>query len=200
MAPPKSEFEREMAVLEGELKRLEAEWNMFLAGRLPRLPWETRKRVEQLVKKHDRAPTRNTADTFRFGTIQSLFAKFLELWDRQLQAKEMGRPVMGQQQQSVAAGQIAGAKERLAKRKEAGVNMRDPDQQADQVQALFEQLSEARRNAGERPIPFDRFQALVKAQVKQHGEGGKHDVAFRIGVKDGKVNLTVKAVKEGEDE
>ena len=28
--------------LEAEIRRLEAEYNMFFAGRLPRLPWETR--------------------------------------------------------------------------------------------------------------------------------------------------------------
>ena len=37
--------------LEAELKRLEAEYNMFFAGRLPRPPWETRGRVEALVKR-----------------------------------------------------------------------------------------------------------------------------------------------------
>ncbi len=36
------------------IKRLEAEYNMFFAGRLPRPPWETRGRVEALIKRHDR--------------------------------------------------------------------------------------------------------------------------------------------------
>jgi hypothetical protein len=34
----RSEFERELQLLEVELKRLEAEYNMFFAGRLPRCP------------------------------------------------------------------------------------------------------------------------------------------------------------------
>jgi hypothetical protein len=37
-----SDFDRRMQQLEGEIKRLEAEYNMFFAGRLPRLPCETR--------------------------------------------------------------------------------------------------------------------------------------------------------------
>ena len=53
---PPSEFERELQRLEVELKRLEAEYTMFFAGRLPRPPWETRSRVEALVKQYDRAP------------------------------------------------------------------------------------------------------------------------------------------------
>ena len=53
---------RDLQTLEVALKQLEAEYNMFFAGRLPRLPWETRARVEALVKKHDRSFIRNTAD------------------------------------------------------------------------------------------------------------------------------------------
>lgn len=62
MPPPRSDFDREMQVLEGEIKRLEAEYNMFFAGRLPRLPWETRTRVEALVKRYDWMHIQNTAD------------------------------------------------------------------------------------------------------------------------------------------
>jgi len=42
-----NEFDRQMQQLEAEIKKLEAEYNMFFAGRLPRLPWETRKRIEE---------------------------------------------------------------------------------------------------------------------------------------------------------
>jgi len=74
------------------LKTLEAEYNMFFAGRLARPPWETRARVEAIVKQCDRAHTRNTADRFRFLTLQSRFAAFVDLWDRGMRAREEGRP------------------------------------------------------------------------------------------------------------
>ena len=35
--------ERELKILEGELRQLEAEYNMYFAGRLPRPPVETRR-------------------------------------------------------------------------------------------------------------------------------------------------------------
>ena len=72
MAPKGSEFEQAMARLEAELKRLEAEY-MFFAGRLPRLPWETRARVDKLVKQCDRMHIRNTAEKFRFSTLQARY-------------------------------------------------------------------------------------------------------------------------------
>ena len=40
-----------------------------------------------------------------------------------------------------------------------------------------------------KPVEFDRFTAVVQAQVKKLGEGGK-EVAFRVSVKEGRVTLT----------
>ena len=87
-----SEFDRDMTRLEAEIKKLETEYNLFFAGRLRRLPWETRARVEQLVKRYDRMNLSNTAQRFRFSTVQSRFMSFCELWERNLRAKEEGGP------------------------------------------------------------------------------------------------------------
>jgi hypothetical protein len=47
---PPSTIDRDLTRLEADLKQLEAEYNMFFAGRLPKPPWETRARVEAEVK------------------------------------------------------------------------------------------------------------------------------------------------------
>ena len=78
-------------LLEAELKRLEAEYNMFFGGQLPRPPWETRNRVEGLVKRLDRRPPSNYGARFRFTTLQSRFMAFIGLWDRRLRAREEGQ-------------------------------------------------------------------------------------------------------------
>ena len=67
------DIERELQVLEVELKRLEAEYNMYFAGRLPRPPWETRKRVEGMVKRIDRQHIGNYGFRFKFSTLQARF-------------------------------------------------------------------------------------------------------------------------------
>ena len=43
---------------------------MFFAGRLPRPPWETRGRVEAMVKRLDRTHINNYGGRFRFTTLQ----------------------------------------------------------------------------------------------------------------------------------
>ncbi len=44
-------------------------------------------------------------------------------------------------------------------------------------------------------MPFHKFADLVKAQVKQLRDKGNPEVAFRVAVKDGKVNFTAKGSK-----
>jgi hypothetical protein len=259
---PVSDFDREMTRLEGEIKRLEVEYNMFFAGRRPRLPWETRARVEQLVKHYDRMNLSNTAQRFRFSTVQSRFVTFCELWERNLRAKEEGRgprptlavaPVAEAPSSPPppldAAGRESGAepaspiletapttdRDETQPATPAAVNVAAPpvrevaaervqptapiersrpgaiqlpssfaparaamdstrigdfSRDSDRVSALYDELTRARREAGEAPMPFDRFATVIKAQVAKLGGG--EDVAFRVSVNQGKVTLMAK--------
>ena len=67
----------------------------------------------------------------------------------------------------------------------------------DKVHALYDSLMEARRGLGEDVVPFHRFAALVKDQVTKLRDSGSREVAFRVAVKDGKVNFTVRGLKGG---
>jgi hypothetical protein len=198
-----------MTKLEAELKRLEAEYNMFFAGRLPRLPWETRARVDALIKQYDRQHIPNTAQKFRFGTLQSRYAAFCDLWERALKAREEGRPHRGARGGGAAAPPApampaaASGAERAAQKEPkeprprvvAAAAIKDPAKDADRLKELYEQLSSARQKAGEKPLPFDSFAKVVRAQVNKLG-GGASGVAFKVAVEGGKVTLTAK--KDGD--
>lgn len=196
MPPKSSEFDQEMARLEAEIKRLEAEYNMFFAGRLPRLPWDTRKRVDELIKRYDRMTISNTAARFRFATLQSRYAAFCDLWERTLRAREEGRPQGGRRPASAAPPPAPPprAEAPASPVVVAATSLRDPAREAERMQELYERLSAARAEAGEPPVAFDRFQAVVQAQVNKLGAGA-HDVTFRVAVHGGKVVLTAKADK-----
>jgi hypothetical protein len=190
-------------VLEAELKRLEAEYNMFFAGRLPRLPWEQRSRVETLMKRHDRAPLLNTGERFRFNTLQTRFAKFCELWERQLATLEGARPGArrprgGAPPPSSRPAPIepshpaaeASTPRRDTPKLVAVANLHDTASQHEKVQALYEKLVEARQSVGQPAVAYERFEELVRAQLSKFGGG---EVSFRVVLKDGKVSLTAKA-------
>jgi hypothetical protein len=186
-----TEVERDMQRLEAEMKRLEAEYNMFFSGRLPKPPWETRGRVDALVKQYDRAHIRNTGDRFRFLTLQSRYAAFIDLWDRGLRAKEEGRsgPFVHQRADKPAA------KKKPENRILHVASFSDPLREPDKLHDLYDSLVEARRELGEEALPYHKFADLVKNQVKKLREGGSPEVAFRVAMKDGKVNFTARALK-----
>jgi hypothetical protein len=190
MAP--NDIDRELQVLEAELKRLEAEYNMFFAGRLPRPPWETRKHVETMVKRLDRTHISNYGDRFRFTSLQTRFNKFLDLWDRALRAKEEGRPG------PLSFGRKTDETKKPAKERERVVHstsFSDPVREGDKLRDLYDTLAEARRETGQDSIPFHKFAELIKTQVSQLKQKGSDEVAFRVAVKDGKVAFTAKGTK-----
>ena len=197
MAKPEvSELDRELEVLEVELKRLEAEYNMYFAGRRPRPPWETRGRVQAMVRRLDNAHIPNTGGRFRFNSLQSRFQTFADLWDRGLKAKEEGRP-----------GPFANLRPPVEEKPKRPVDrvltvttFSDPTKQMDKLQELYESLAEARREVGEEAIPFHKFADLIKTQVGALKKKGTPEVAFRVAVKQGKVAFTARAMKGAKPE
>ena len=189
--PELTEVQKDLQTLAAGLKQLEAEYNMFFAGRLPRPPWETRNRIAALVKKWDRGYIQSAADRFQFDTLQRRFQTFIDLWDRGLRAREEGR-----------AGPFAQPPPREIKKErppDAKVvhvaAFEDPMREIDKLHTLYDSLMDARRDAGSEVVPFHRFAALVKDQVTKLKSEGTEAVAFRVTVTDGKVNFTARAVK-----
>jgi hypothetical protein len=191
--PELNDVQRDLLALAADLKRLEAEYNMFFAGRLPRPPWETRGRVEATIKRYDRGHIQSTGDRFQFEMLQSRFHALSDLWDRGLRAREEGRP-----------GPFAQPAPKGTRKKDPDAKVvhttafTDPVREMDKLHTLYDSLMDARRNTGEDVVPFHKFAALVKNQVTKLRDAGSSEVAFRVAVKDGKVAFTVKGVKDSE--
>ena len=191
------DIQRDLQALTAGLKQLEAEYNMFFAGRLPRPPLETRGRVEALIKRWDRGYIQSAADRFQFDSLQRRFQTFIDLWDRGLRAREEGRPG------PFALPPPKAPPPRTREPESQVVHVtafRDPMREMDKLHTLYDSLMDARREAGEDTVPFHRFAALVKDQVAKLRDAGNSEVAFRVARKEGKVNFTVRAVKKNDAE
>jgi hypothetical protein len=193
--PDPDDIKKDLMTLEADLKRLEAEYNMFFAGRLPRPPWETRGRVEALIKRWDRGYISGSGDRFRFEMLQTRFQKFTELWDRGLRAREEGRPGPFAQPPPKTRPKAPDADGKVVH----VAAFRDPANEMDKLHSLYDSLMAARRESGEGAVPFHKFAALVQDQVTKLKGSGTSEVAFRIVVKDGRVNFTVRGMKGGEE-
>ena len=191
-----TDVQKDLQALAAGLKQLEAEYNMFFSGRLPRPPWETRNRVAALIKKWDRGYIQSAMDRFQFDTLQRRFQTFADLWDRGLRSREEGR-----------AGPFAQPPPREVRKEKPPEGkvlvvtaFQDPMREMDKLHTLYDSLMDARREAGDDVVPFHRFAALIKDQVTKLKAGGAGEVAFRVAVVEGKVNFTARSVKEGEGE
>ena len=178
-------------MLEAELKRLEAEYNMYFAGRLPRPPFETRTRLAALMKQMDREHLTNYAERFRFNTLQTRYSKFIDLWDRGLRSREEGRSGPFAPPRSVAPPRVP--EDRVL----YSATIADPLRDTEKMQAMYESLAEARRQSQQdaAPVPFHKFVDMVRQQLGTLKAKGSDEVAFRVAMKDGKVVLTAKPLK-----
>jgi hypothetical protein len=205
--PETQDLERELRALDAALRQLEAEYNMYFAGRLPRPPVESRKRVEQMVTRLDRMYIQNYADRFRFTTLQARFSTFTDLWDRGLKNREVGRhgsfspprreePPPSSRTDESAKHDERGTKTDDTTRRRSNVeSFKDPVNEKEKLNHLYEQMVEARRSVGEASVPFNNFTELVQSQVHKLQQKGNSEVAFKVAVKDGKVSLTAKGLK-----
>jgi hypothetical protein len=185
-----SDVERDLQKLETGLKNLEAQYNMYFSGRLPKPPWETRSAVEALVKRYDRGFIQNYGDRFRFQTLQSRWQALIDLWDKGLRAREEGRPGPFAQPQRSVPEEAKKSENRILRVAAFSNVMREQDK----LHELYESLAEARHEVGLDPVPFHKFADLVKGQVKKLADEGG-EVAFRVAIKDGKVSFTARAMK-----
>lgn len=186
-----SDLERDLQLLAGDLKRLEAEYAMYFGGRLPRPPLEARGRLEALIKRLDRGAFEQVAQRFRFQTLQSRYATFAELWDRSVRLREEGRPARGAAPDRPAPATPVETGERVLHT----ASIDDAAGQSERLEDLYGALMDARREAGESTVPFHRFAQLVKDQVQQFKDDGAGEVTFRVAVREGKVRLTARAKK-----
>jgi hypothetical protein len=190
----RNDFEPAFRALEAALRKLEAEYNTFFAGQLPRPPWETRTSVDHATKHLDRAVNAEGtyADRFRLHTIQSRFMTFVELWDRGLRAREEGRPGPFSSRRPAEPEEVADA--HPADRIVYVTTFTNPMDELDKLDELYERLTIVRRELGESQVPFHKFAALVRDHVKSIQKRGAPEVAFRVAVQEGKIAFTARGL------
>lgn len=188
------DIQRDLQIFEVELRRLEAEYNMFFAGRRPRPPLEIRGRVDALIKRWDRGQIDSLVDRFRFGTLQARYAAFVDLWDRGMRAREEGRPGPF----SLPRLAPLETKESVAQPKDRVVfttSFTNPRREVDKLRSLYESLIDARRVVGEPAVSFLKVAELVAEYVTRLRARGSPEVVFRVAIKDGHVTFTALALQ-----
>ena len=180
--------EEQLVRLEEDIRRLKVEFDIYFNGASKRPPYDTKGRVETLIKRLADERTLSFAQRYHYNSLASRYNSFMQLWRRTMQDREEGR---GPMRRPAPAPQPEPAP--------ATFVCSDPRGDVRTVRGLFDALVEARRKCGEptEDLSFARFHRMVTEKseaLKQRA--GCERVHFSVAVKDGRVQFKAKAEKE----
>jgi len=180
-------IEEELQVLETKVKQLKLDYEQYFAGVRPREPAQLRADVQKQIIRHSNTPIQNTAQRFRFNSINSRFQAFKRQWDnilRQIESGTYKRHVFkanlhdrARKSGAAPAGRPAGAA-------------------AGGSGSLFDAYCEAARSCGQnvQGLTPQKLEAVVRKQEDAlRKKLGCEKVDFRVVVEAGKVKLKASA-------
>ena len=83
--------DEQLTRLEEDIRRLRVEFDIFFNGAAKRPPYDTKGRVETLLKRLGDDRTLNYAQRYRYNSLAARYNAFRELWRRTMQGREEGR-------------------------------------------------------------------------------------------------------------
>lgn len=199
-------IDEDLTQLDDYVRRLKVEYDIYFGGGSKKPPAEMEWKVRNFLRKYSDGSNMSSSQRFRFSSIQQRYALFAALWMQKLKIKEEGyrRPqdailgIQGLRAEEQHAAEAA-LKHHDLPVSEAGagafsVDFADADLESHHVQALFEALTAARKNAGDNTTgslsSFKKFVQQKTAQIRK--EYDCHKVEYSVELKDGQVKLKAK--------
>jgi hypothetical protein len=181
--------DEQLTRLEDDIRRLRIEFDIFFNGAAKRPPYDTKGRVETLLKRLGDDRTLTYAQRYRYTSLSSRYNAFRDLWRRIMQGREEGRDA-----HSLAR---VGAKRETSKASDSvSYVCLDANKEVETIKNLYDSLLEAKRRCGEPTddLSFPKFHRLIASKadgLKQRL--GCNKVRFSVTVDAGHVNFKAKA-------
>jgi len=182
--------DQQLTRLEDDIRHLRIEFDIFFNGGAKRPPYDTKGRVETLLKRLADDRTLTYAQRYRFNSLSARYNAFRDLWRRTMQGREEGRD-------AVSAAR-ASAKKEITNTKVEPVSFvcLDAHHEVELVKNLYNSLIEAKRHCGEptEDLSFPKFHRLIASKadgIKQ--QRGCEKVRFSVTVEDGHVSFKARA-------
>src|SRR5690349_8262465 len=83
--------DEQLTRLEDDIRRLRIEFDIFFNGAAKRPPYDTKGRVETLLKRLGDDRTLTYAQRYRYNSLAARYNAFRDLWRRTMQGREEGR-------------------------------------------------------------------------------------------------------------
>jgi len=183
--------EEQLARLEEDIRRLKVEFDIYFNGAAKRPPYDTKGRVDTLIKRLADERTLSFAQRYHYNSLAARYSSFMQLWRRTMQEREEGRgPAAARRHAQSAPEQESTAATFVCK---------DARSDVQTMRGLYDALVEARRSCGEATddLSFARFHRMIAEKSEALKErSGCERVHFSVAVADGRVQFKAKAEKE----
>ena len=182
--------DEQLTRLEDDIRRLRIEFDIFFNGGAKRPPYDTKGRVETLLKRLGDDRSLTYAQRYRYNSLAARYDAFRDLWRRTMQGREEGRDAVSAHRASVH--QEASAPEV----KPVSFVCADAHRDVEVVKHLFDSLIEAKRLCGEatEDLSFPKFHRLIASKADGLKEKlGCDRVRFSVAVEDGHVSFKARA-------
>ena len=182
--------DEQLTRLEDDIRRLRVEFDIFFNGGSKRPPYDTKGRVETLLKRLGDDRSLTFAQRYRYNSLTARYNSFRELWRRTMQGREEGRDAISAHRASVNKD---GGPPQV---EPASFVCTDAHRDVEMVKNLFNSLVEAKRLCGEKTedLSFPKFHRLIASKADGLKEKMGCDlVRFSITVEDGHVSFKARA-------
>ncbi|MCA1815923.1 MAG: hypothetical protein LC746_05865 [Acidobacteria bacterium] len=189
IAPPT--IDEQLVRLEEDLRKLKVEYDIFFNGAAKRPPFDTKSRVETIIKRIFDERKLTYAQRYRYNTLVARYVALRELWRRNTQDREEGRDPIAAARAALGKGGEPAERER-----HATFVCADGRSDKETVRGLFDALVEAKRACGEPTddLSFAKFHRMVASQTdKLKKKLGCERVRYSIYTEGGAVSFKAKA-------
>ena len=177
--------DEQLTRLEEDIRRLKVEFDIYFNGASKRPPYDTKGRVETLLKRLGDDRSLSFAQRYRYNTLCARYNSFRDLWRRTIQGREEGR--------DPASAARASAKINEAHDTDpVSFVCADAHREVETVKHLFESLLEAKQRCGEptEGFSFPRFHRLIASKADGiKGRSGCDKVNFSVAIEGGHVSF-----------
>lgn len=181
--------DEQLTRLEDDIRRLRIEFDIFFNGAAKRPPYETKGRVETLLKRLGDDRTLTYAQRYRYNSLAARYNAFRDLWRRTMQGREEGRD-------PASAARANVKRETGVEVEPVSISCMDPHKEIEVVKSLYTSLLEAKQKCGEptEGFSFPKFHRLVAQKADGLKEKtGCERVVFSVAVDEGHVSFKAKA-------
>ena len=183
--------DEQLTRLEDDIRRLRVEFDIFFNGAAKRPPYDTKGRVETLLKRLGDDRTLTYAQRYRYNSLAARYNAFRDLWRRTMQGREEGRDPI-----SAARANV----KKQPETKEVSFVCLDAHREVEVVKNLYSSLLDAKRRCGEptEDLSFPKFHRLIASKadgIKQ--QVGCDRVQFSVAIENGHVSFKARADDSG---